>query len=99
MKHKLGIVLMMTLGALVLASCGDSDPFGVAGIGLVCASDSADVGDTAECPNGDVIDFCIDGSNGNCFYVVDGQQVGCGNCFDNADVIACAQQAIDRCNQ
>lgn len=99
MKHKIGIVLIMAFGAVVLASCGDEGPLGVAGIGLVCASDSADVGETAECPNGDVIDFCIDGRNGNCYYVVDGEQVNCGNCFENANVNACVQQAIDRCNQ
>lgn len=99
MKNKLGIVLVMTLGAVVVTSCGSSDPFGVAGIGLVCASESADVGSTAECPNGDVIDFCIDGRNGSCYYVVDGEQVSCGNCFENTNVAACAQQAVDRCNQ
>jgi hypothetical protein len=24
--------------------------------------------------------------------------VGCGNCLENADLNACVQQAIDRCN-
>ncbi len=99
MKHKLGIVFMMSLGAVVLTSCGSSDPTGVAGIGLVCASDRADVGETAECPNGDIIDFCVDGRNGSCYYVVDGEQVSCGNCLESANVTACAQAAVERCNQ
>lgn len=98
MKHTLGILLMMALGALLLASCGDEVPGRVTGVGLVCASDNAEVGETSSCSNGDLIDFCINGSNGSCYYEVGGQQVSCGNCFDNQNSIqACAQQAIDLC--
>jgi len=99
MKHKIGIILIMTLGAVVLASCGDENPFGVAGVGLVCASDNSDVGETVECPNStDVIDFCVDGRSGNCYYEVGGEQVNCGNCFGNPNLAACAQEAVDRCD-
>ena len=100
MKHTLGILLMMALGTVLLASCGDEVPSGFTGVGLVCASDNAEVGDTASCPNGDLIDFCVNGSNGSCYYEVGGQQISCGNCFENQNSIqACAQQAADRCEQ
>lgn len=100
MKHTLGILLMMALGTVLLASCGDEVPGRFTGIGLVCASDNAEVGETANCPNGDLIDFCINGSNGSCYYEVGGEQVSCGNCFESQNSIAaCAQEAVDRCEQ
>ncbi|MBW2719800.1 MAG: hypothetical protein JRD94_15015 [Deltaproteobacteria bacterium] len=50
------------------------------------------------CPGGDkTFDFCIDSGNGNCYYVVDGQQLNCGNCFEGDTVNACAQEAAEAC--
>ncbi len=101
MKQTIGILFTMTLGAVLLGSCGDDLPGGFTGIGLVCASDNAEVGETFTCPNnGDLIDFCVDGRNGNCYYEVGGQQVNCGNCFEQQNALqACAQEAVNRCTQ
>ena len=100
MKQTIGIFLAMTLSAVLLASCGDELPNRFAGVGLVCASDNADVGDTATCPNSNqIIDFCVNGTSGNCYYEVGGQQVSCGNCFDEQNSLqACAQEAVNRCD-
>ena len=82
------------------ASCEDAGTGGTGGngVGTVCASDDASVGDTATCPDStEVIDFCINGGNGNCYYVVGGENVDCGNCFDGALITTCAQEAIALC--
>jgi len=87
------------LCALILSACGDADPVRGVGGGLVCASDDSSVGDTFECPRGDkTFDFCIDTGNGSCLYVVDGEQLSCGNCFEGGTINDCALQAAERCN-
>jgi hypothetical protein len=97
MKQALTFLFVMTLGALLLAACGDSNPAGFGG--TVCASDDSSVGNTATCPESEqVIDFCINGGNGSCWYVVGGEQVNCGDCFDGASITDCAQQAIALCD-
>ena len=71
---------------------------GVGGGNLVCASDDPSVGQTLTCPNGSMLDFCIDIDTGSCFYQVGGQQVSCGNCQENSGVLeSCVQQAVALC--
>jgi hypothetical protein len=97
MKSTLGSMVGLALCALMLSACGDALP-GFGG-GVICASDDDAAGDVFECPGGDkTFDFCIDSGNGNCYYVVDGQQLNCGNCFDGDTVNACVQEAAEACN-
>jgi len=96
MKQALKLLFVMTLGTLLLAACGDDDVLGFGG--TVCASDDSSVGNTATCPESDqVIDFCINGSSGSCYYEVGGERVNCGNCFDGGSISECAQQAAALC--
>ena len=91
----------MALGALFLGGCGDANTTrGIGGGGgTLCASSDGDVGDMLTCPEStEMIDFCIDSGSGNCYYVVGGDEVGCGNCFADADITQCALNAIERCN-
>jgi predicted small secreted protein len=98
MKQALKLLFVMTLGAFLLTACGDDNP--INGVGTVCASDDASVGDTATCPDStEVIDFCINGGNGSCWYVVGGEQVSCGNCFDGGSIQTCVQEAFALCPQ
>jgi len=98
MKQTLKLLFVMTLGSVLLTACGDDDPLGFGG--TICASDDSSVGNTGTCPGSEeIIDFCINGSNGNCYYVVGGEKVQCGDCFDGASVTTCAQQAAALCDQ
>jgi len=74
------------------------NPGGGGGVGVVCASDDPSVGSTITCPNGRVLDFCIDQSSGNCYYEVGGTQVNCGNCGTDANAIStCVQRTAELC--
>ena len=65
---------------------------------VICASDDPSVGTMLTCPNGAILDFCIDQNGGNCYYAVGGQQVNCGNCASDPNVInSCVQRAVDLC--
>lgn len=91
-------ILAMTLGAVLLGGCGDSGVSGVGG-GLVCASDDPEVGDMLTCPESDeVIDFCVNGRNGDCYYQIGGDRADCGNCLSNPSFNTCAAEAISFCN-
>ncbi len=93
-------IAAMVFGALLLGGCGDSNNTpGFGGGGTICASDDSEVGDTLTCPDSEVmIDFCVNTGNGSCYYEVGGEQVGCGNCFQDANLTQCAGDAIERCN-
>jgi hypothetical protein len=98
MKSTLGSMVGLALCALLMTACGDPDIPGFGG-GVICASDDSSAGDVVECPSGDkTFDFCINTGNGSCYYVVDGQQLDCGNCFEGNTVNACALQAAEACN-
>jgi len=98
MKSTLGSMIGFALCALMLAACGDAIP-GVGG-GVVCASDDSSAGDVYECPGGDkTFDFCINASNGSCYYVVDGEQLNCGNCLEGNTINECAVQAAASCEE
>jgi hypothetical protein len=100
MQSKVMSMVGFVLCVFLMVACGDSNTTpGFGGGGLVCASDDPEVGDTIDCPSGEkTIDFCIDTGNGSRYYVVDGEQIGCGNCFDGGNnLFNCAQQAVDRC--
>lgn len=98
MKQALKLLFVMTLSAFLLAACGDDNP--INGVGTICASDDSSVGNTATCPDSTVvIDFCVNGRNGSCYYVVGGEQVSCGNCADSGAITTCVQEAIARCPQ
>jgi len=83
----------------VATTVGVTYPGGNPGGGnVVCASDDPSVGATLTCPNGSMLDFCIDVNSGSCYYTVGGQQVNCGNCQENSGVVeACVQQAVQLC--
>jgi hypothetical protein len=94
MKSTLGSIVGFALCALMLSACGDAN-----GGGVICASDDSSAGNVYECPSGDkTFDFCINTRNGSCYYVVDGAQLDCGNCFEGGSIGTCAQQAAEACN-
>ena len=101
MKPIVGSILCFLLGSFVVMGCGDSSGTNGTGGGLVCASDSPEYGNTIQCPSGEqTIDFCVNTGNGDCYYVLGGDQVGCGNCIEsNFNLGSCTQQALDLCNQ
>ncbi len=91
----------LTLAALVMImGCGDDNGIGGSGGGLFCASDNPEAGETIDCPSGqETIDFCINSRSGDCYYVIGGDEVDCGNCFDNNNFLTdCAQDAIALCD-
>ena len=97
MKSTLGSMVGLALCALMLSACGDAVP-GFGG-GVICASDDSSAGDVIECPGGNkTFDFCINTRNGSCYYMVDGERLDCGNCFDGNTASTCAQQAAEACN-
>ena len=99
MKSILVSVIGFVLSVLLMAACGDSNPAGIGGGGTVCASDDPEVGNTIDCPSGEkTIDFCINTGNGSCYYVIDGEQISCGNCLEGGAIGSCAQEAIARCD-
>ena len=99
MKTTLGSMIGIALCALLMTACGDADSIPGFGGGTVCASDDPDAGNMIECPDGEkTFDFCINTSNGSCYYVVDGAQLDCGNCLESGTITACAQQAAESCN-
>ena len=88
MKQALKLLFVLTLGTMLLSACGDDDPY-------YCSSDDS----PATCPDStEVIDYCISG-NGSCYFVVAGEQVNCGNCFDSGSIATCVQEAIALCPQ
>lgn len=65
---------------------------------VICASDDPSVGTMLTCPNGSLLDFCVDQNGGNCFYSVGGTQVDCGNCTSDPNVVsACIERAVNLC--
>ena len=100
MKPLLSATLRFVFGALLLAGCGSSDSVPGFNGQTICASDNSDVGQTIDCPSGEeTIDFCVNTSSGNCYYIIGGDRIDCGNCIDGGGSIGtCAQEAIDRCN-
>jgi predicted small secreted protein len=99
MKSTLGSMVSLALCALLMTACGDVNDIPGFGGGTICASDDSAAGEVYECPGGDkTFDFCINTGNGSCYYVVDGEQLNCGNCFDGDPVNTCALQAAERCN-
>jgi hypothetical protein len=100
MKPLLTSMIGLVFGALLLTGCGDSNAVPGFNGQTICASDNADVGQTIDCPSGEqTIDFCIDTGNGNCYYVIGGEQINCGNCIDGGgNFNRCAQEAIARCD-
>lgn len=65
---------------------------------VVCASDDPSVGTMFTCPNGSLLDFCINQNAGDCYYSVGGNQVDCGNCLDDPNVVGpCAERAVNLC--
>lgn len=93
--------LCLLLGSLIVVGCGDSNTTNGSGGDLVCASDDPSYGNTIDCPGGaETLDFCFNTGNGDCYYVLGGNQVGCGNCIEsNFNLGSCTQQAFDLCNQ
>jgi hypothetical protein len=99
MKSTLGSIIGLALCALLMTACGDVNDIPGFGGGVICASDDSSAGDVVECPGGDkTFDFCINTGNGSCYYVVDGEQLDCGNCFEGDTINTCAQQAAEACN-
>jgi hypothetical protein len=100
MNSALKTTMGFVLGVLLVTGCGDSDAVPGFNGQTICASDNSDVGQTIDCPSGEeTIDFCVNTSSGNCYYVIGGDQIDCGNCLDGGGFInTCAQEAIDRCN-
>jgi hypothetical protein len=71
---------------------------GGGGGNVICATDDPSVGAIIPCPNGQSLDFCIDQSNGSCYYAIGGNRIECGNCLSNSNVIVdCAQRAVEMC--
>lgn len=99
MKLTLGSMIGFALCALMLSACDANAVPGFGG-GVVCASDDSSAGNVYECPGGDkTFDFCINTSNGSCYYVVDGDQLNCGNCLEGNTINECAAQAAESCDQ
>jgi len=99
MNTTLGSMIGLALCALLMTACGDAAAVPGFGGGTICASDDSSAGDVYECPGGEkTFDFCIDAGNGSCYYVVDGQELDCGNCLESGAVTACAQQAAEACD-
>jgi predicted small secreted protein len=99
MKSTLGSMIGFALCALLMTACGDVNDVRGFGGGTICASDDSGAGDMYECPGGEkTFDFCINTGNGSCYYVVDGAQLNCGNCFEGDTINACAAQAAEACN-
>ena len=98
MKFTASSIIGFALCAILVAGCGDDAIPGFGG-GTICASDDPEVGNTIECPSGDkTIDFCVNTGNANCYYLVDGEQIGCGNCLESGSINDCAVQAVERCD-
>lgn len=98
MKTILVSVMGFGLSVILMTACGDSTP-GFGGGGTICASDDPDVGNTLDCPSGEkTIDFCVNTRNGSCYYVIDGDQIDCGNCAQGGNISTCAQEAVARCD-
>lgn len=50
------------------------------------------------CPNGGSIQACVDrNAPTNCYYLVGGTQVNCGDCTDANSLTACATDAVNLC--
>ncbi|HSN83735.1 MAG TPA: hypothetical protein VLS88_14220 [Polyangiales bacterium] len=100
MKTIYGSMLGFALVAFLMAGCGDDNGIGGVGGDLFCASDNPDVGETIDCPSGEqTLDFCVNTRNGNCYYVIGGEQVDCGNCLENDfNIGGCAQDAVALCD-
>ena len=72
-------------------------PGGGGGGNVTCASDDPSVGQSLSCPNGQLLDFCIDQGNGECWYAVGGNRISCGNCSDQLQLSECVQRAVNMC--
>ncbi|MGB3050250.1 MAG: hypothetical protein WBB42_04595 [Polyangiales bacterium] len=88
-----------TVSNPVQTAVGVTNPIGSGGGGnVICASSDSNVGSTFTCPNGRVLDFCINADSGACYYTVGGSQVDCGNCQSDPNAISgCVQRAVDLC--
>jgi hypothetical protein len=64
---------------------------------FICASDNPQVGTLLSCPNGAMIDFCVNQSANTCYYSVGGSQFSCGSCTDQSGLQGCAQAAVESC--
>jgi hypothetical protein len=101
MKTMLISVIGFVLAAFLMVACGDSNGLGGPGGGTVCASDDPEVGNTIDCPSGEeTLDFCVNTGSGNCYYVIGGDRVDCGDCFSSGggNIGNCAQEAIGLCD-
>ncbi len=64
---------------------------------FICASDDPQVGTLLSCPNGGMIDFCVNQSANACYYSAGGSQFSCASCTTQNGLLGCAQAAVESC--
>jgi len=64
---------------------------------FICASDDPQAGTLLSCPNGGMIDFCVNQSANACYYSAGGSQFSCASCTTQNGLLGCAQAAVESC--
>ena len=64
---------------------------------FICASDDPQAGTLLSCPNGGMIDFCVNQSANACYYSAGGSQFSCASCTTQSGLLGCAQAAVESC--